>query len=128
MRLISTDKAPTPAGHYSQAVEHAGVVYVAGVLPIDASGTKHLGEIEAQAGVVLDNLAVILSAAGSGLDRLLRVTVYITEIGLWGRFNAFYAGRMGAHKPARTVVPVPTLHHGFLIELDAIAATDGDRR
>ncbi len=128
MRLISTDKAPAPAGHYSQAVEHAGLVYVAGLLPIDAAGTKHFGEIEAQAAVVLDNLAAILAAAGSGMNRLLRVTVYITDVGLWGRFNAFYAGRLGAHTPARTVVPVPALHHGFLIELDAIAATDGAAR
>ena len=120
---ISTEGAPRPAGHYSQALVHDGLVYVAGQLPVDpASGAIVGGAVEAQAERVLANLAAILEAAGSDLDRVLRVTVYIADIGLWGRFNQVYAGVFGDHRPARTVVPVPTLHHGVLVEIDAIAA------
>mgnify|MGYP000505575746 CR=1 FL=1 len=123
METISTEKAPRPAGHYSQAMVHGGLVYVAGQLPVDPdTGAVERGEVEAQAERALANLAAILEAAGSGLDRALRVTVYIADIALWGRFNAVYADVFGDHRPARTVVPVPTLHHGVLVEIDAVAA------
>jgi 2-iminobutanoate/2-iminopropanoate deaminase len=123
MRPISTDRAPAPAGHYVQAVEHAGLIFTAGLLPVDpVSGEKVLGSIEEQAERVLDNMAVVLEAAGSSRERVLRVTVYIADIGLWGRFNEVYARFFGDHRPARTVVPVPGLHHGFLLELEAVAA------
>jgi len=126
MRTVSTDGAPTPAGHYSQAVVHEGVVYVAGQLPVDPTGGAiERGEVEVQAERALANLAAILEAGGSGLDRVLRVTVYIADIGLWGRFNSVYARVFGDHRPARTVVPVPSLHHGVLVEVDAIAACAG---
>jgi 2-iminobutanoate/2-iminopropanoate deaminase len=123
IRVVSTPNAPTPAGHYSQALVHDGLVYVAGQLPIDpATGAKQLGEIEEQAEQVLRNLAAILEAAGTRLDRALKVTVYIADIDLWGRVNAVYARFFGEHRPARSVMPTSRLHHGFLIEIDAIAA------
>jgi 2-iminobutanoate/2-iminopropanoate deaminase len=121
MRLIQTDKAPIPAGHYSQAVVHAGIVYVAGLVPIEpVTNNKIFGEIEVEAAQVFRNLEAILAAAGSSRKQVLRCTVYITDIGLWQRFNAAYAAFFGDHKPARTVVPVPELHHGFKVELDAV--------
>lgn len=124
MQLISTGGAPQPAGHYSQAVVHDGVVYVAGQLPIDpATGAIVRGAVEVQAERALVNLAAVLEAAGSNLDHALRVTVYIADISLWGRFNQVYARTFGDHRPARTVVPVSELHHGALVEIDAIAAT-----
>lgn len=123
MQTIYTSEAATPAGHYSQAVVHSDTVYVSGLLAVDpATGDKNLGSIEDQASQILDNLEAILKAAGSDLAHVLKVNVYITDISLWSRFNAVYAQRMGAHKPARVVVPTPTLHHGFAIELDCIAA------
>ncbi len=123
MRTIRTESAPIPAGHYSQAVEHGGVVYVAGLLPVEAgTNRKVFGEIEEEAAQVFRNLDAILAAAGSSRDRVLRCTVYIADLELWGRFNSAYAAFFGEHKPARTVVPVPGLHHGFKVELDAIAA------
>lgn len=125
MQMIQTDKAPIPAGHYSQAVVHGGTVYVAGLIPVEAgTSNKVFGEIEVEAAQVFRNLEAILVAAGSGRDRVLRCTVYITDIGLWQRFNAAYAAFFGDHKPARTVVPVPELHHGFKVELDAVAFVD----
>lgn len=123
MRTIRTETAPIPAGHYSQAVEHGGVVYVAGLLPVEAGTNRRMfGEIEEEAAQVFRNLDAILAAAGSSRDRVLRCTVYISDLELWGRFNAAYAAYFGEHKPARTVVPVPGLHYGFKVELDAIAA------
>jgi len=123
MKTVSTESAPRPAGHYSQAVVHAGTIYVAGQLPVDpATGAIVHGEVEAQAERALANLAAILEAAGSDFDHVVRVTVYIADIGLWGRFNQVYADIFGDHRPARTVVPVPALHHGALVEIDAIAA------
>lgn len=120
---ISTSDAPTPAGHYSQATVHQGVVYVAGQLAIDpATGEKRLGSIEEQTERTLRNVEAILTAAGSGFDRLLKVTVYIADIELWGAVNTVYARILGPHKPARAIVPTKDLHHGFLIEIDAIAA------
>lgn len=123
MKPVHTDRAPAPGGHYSQAVVHGGLVYVSGQLPIDpAAPDRPPGDIEAQTEQALRNVAAILEAAGSGLDRLLQVTVYLADIGLWGRANAVYARLLGDHRPARAVVPTRDLHHGFLIEIQAVAA------
>ena len=126
MKFVSTEGAPTARGHYSQAVVHGGVVYVAGQLPIvpDAPDTK-LATFEEQARRVLDNVIAILEAAGSGADLVLKSTVYITDVSNCPAFNAIYAEKFGAHKPARTVVPVAALHYGYLVEMDAIAALRG---
>ncbi len=122
METILTGKAPAPGGHYSQAVVHAGLVYVSGTLPLDpANGQPVTGEIEAQAERALENLKAILEAAGSGLDCVLKVTVYVSDMALWARFNTVYARYFGEHKPARTVAPVNALHYGCLVEMDAIA-------
>jgi 2-iminobutanoate/2-iminopropanoate deaminase len=123
MQVVSTCNAPAPAGHYSQAIVHGGVVYVAGQLPIDPqTGEKRTGSIEEQAEQALRNVAAILRAAGSGLDRVLKVTVYVSDIALWDRVNAVYARVFGDHRPARAVVPTRDLHYGFQVEIEAIAA------
>ena len=115
--------APTARGHYSQAVVHAGLVYVAGQLPLDpAAPERRLDDFDAQARQVIANVAAILAASGSGLDRVLKATVYITDVANWPRFNAIYAEAFGDHRPARTVVPVAGLHYGYLVEMDVIAA------
>jgi reactive intermediate/imine deaminase len=127
MRTVSTERAPAARGHYSQAVVHAGLVYVAGQLPIDpANPERRLEAFEEQAGQVLSNVIAILEAAGSSADRILKATVYIADIAHWPAFNALYAERLGDHRPARTVVPVPGLHYGYLVEMDVIAAVAGD--
>jgi len=122
MDFIHTSNAPEPAGHYSQAVVYGGLVYVSGQLPVDPrTGEKRVGTIEEQAEQVLRNLRAILVAAGSDLDRVLKTTVYISDIGLWARVNAVYARHFGDHRPARAVVPVKELHYGFQIEIEAVA-------
>jgi 2-iminobutanoate/2-iminopropanoate deaminase len=121
--FVSTPRAPMPAGHYAQATVHNGLVYVSGQLPIDpTTGAKNLGSIEEQTEQALRNLTAILDEAGSDLEHVLKVTVYVADAGLWDRVNAVYARYFGEHVPARSVVPVKELHHGFLIEIDAIAA------
>ncbi len=123
LKPILTQDAPVPAGHYSQAIVHAGVVYVAGQLPIRPGQKEHIvGTIEEQARQTLANLDAILRAAGSSRDRVLRVTLYISDVSHWGKINQIYAEFFAAHKPARTVVPVGKLHYGYDLELDAIAA------
>ncbi len=123
MKSISTHAAPAAGGHYSQAVVHGGLVYVAGQLPIVASDPqRRLADFEAQAAQVIDNVVAILEAAGSGADRILKATVYIADMGCWPAFNAVYARKLGDHRPARTVVPVAGLHFGYQVEMDVIAA------
>ena len=120
---VLTPNAPAPGGHYSQAIIHNGLIYVAGQLPIDpATGEKKLGSIEEQAEQVLANIRAILEAAGSSLNRVLKTTVYVSDIELWGKVNEIYARTFGEHRPARAVVPIKELHYGFKIEIEAIAA------
>ena len=127
MRAITTDKAPAAGGHYSQAIVHAGLVYVAGQLPfVPGEPQRRLTSFEEQAEQVISNLIAIVEAAGSSADRILRTTVYVADIAHWPAFNAIYARRLGDHRPARTVVPVSQLHYGFLLEMDAIAALRGE--
>lgn len=124
IRRIQTPGAPTPAGHYSQATVHGGLVYVAGQLAIDpVTGERKLGSIEEQAERTLLNVQAVLEAAGSDWSRVLKVTVYVADISLWGAVNTVYARILGPHRPARAIVPTKELHHGFLVEVDAIAAT-----
>jgi len=126
MKTISTPGAPTARGHYSQAVVHAGLVYVAGQLPGDpADPQRRIEGFDAQARQVIANLAAILEASGSGLDCVLKATVYVADLAHWPQFNAIYAEAFGAHRPARTVVPVSGLHYGYLVEMDVIAALRG---
>lgn len=125
IRTIQTEKAPIPAGHYSQAVVYNGLVFVAGQLAIDPqTGEKKLGSIEEQTEQALKNVSEILKAAGSDLNLVLKMTVFVTDIELWERVNEVYSRVLGEHRPARAVIPSRDLHHGFLIEIDAIAATE----
>jgi 2-iminobutanoate/2-iminopropanoate deaminase len=124
IRTINTPHAPTAGGHYSQAVVYNGLVFVAGQLAIDPqTGERKLGSIEEQTEQVLKNVAAILKAANSDLSRVLKMTVYISDMSLWAAVNTVYARVLGEHRPARAVIPTGELHYGFLIEIEAIAAT-----
>ncbi len=120
---IFTEDAPKPAGHYSQAVCHGDLVFVSGQLPVTLEG-KIIADasFEDQARLALANLLAIVKAAGSSPERVLKVTVFIAGVEYWPKFNAIYAEAFGDARPARSVVPVPGLHYGALVELEAIAA------
>ena len=120
--IIHTPDAAAPGGHYSQAVAYGGVVYVSGQLPVRANGEHSADQpFEVQASIALDNLVAILAQAGLAPTDLLKVTIYVVGIEHWPAFDPLYARYLGEHRPARAVVPVPVLHHGYLIEIEAIA-------
>ncbi len=123
MDKIITKAAPVPAGHYSQAIKHNGLVFVSGQLPLDPA-TSHVveGGIEPQARQVIANISAILEASGSALDKILKATIYIPDSSYWPEINRVYAACMGDHKPARAVIPCGDLHYGVLLEMEVIAA------
>lgn len=112
-----------PGGHYSHASRVGDLVFTAGQLGIRPDGT-HTADLafEAQVRQALANMLAALAAAGAGPADIAKVTAYIVGVENWPRFNAIYAEVMGDVRPARTVVPVPELHYGYLVEIDAIAA------
>ncbi|MFZ2994802.1 RidA family protein [Sphingobium sp.] len=123
IRPISTPNAPAAGGHYAQAIAHQGLVYVSGQLPVEPDGTHRPdADFADQARLAIRNMLAVAQAAGSAPDRLLKVTVYIVGIENWPLFNRIYAEMLGDVRPARSVVPVPELHYGYLVEIDAIAA------
>lgn len=120
--LSNPEGSPPPRGHYSHAAAGAGLVFIAGQLPVTREGQPLAGApFEDQVRQVLANVQAALEAAGTSVPRLLQVRVYITDPQLWGTFNALYAEWAGAHRPARAVVPVPALNYGLMIEVEAVA-------
>ncbi|NWA64309.1 RidA family protein [Pseudomonas reactans] len=122
MKIIQTPNAAKPAGHYSQAIRHGDTLYISGQLPISADGQHNLSASFAeQAQITLNNLLEILKAAGAAPEDLVKVTVYVAGVEHWPAFDSVYAAALGNHRPARAVVPVPELHHGYLVEIEAVA-------
>lgn len=124
MDIIFTENAPAPAGHYSQALLHNGLIFVSGQLPLDPLTLQvPEGGIAPQARQVIANIKAILERAGSGLDKVLKSTIYIPDSSYWPDINRIYAECFGDHRPARAVIPCGDLHYGVLIEMEVIAAT-----
>ena len=124
---IETAGAPKAVGPYSQAVRAGGLVWASGQIPLDpGTGTLVAGGIEEQTRRVLDNLAAVLAAAGTGLDRVVRTTVYLADLGDFEVMNRVYAGYFGDPPPARATVQVGRLPRDARVEIDAVAlAGDG---
>ena len=119
---INTSGAPQPGGHLSQAIVADNMIFVSGQLPVIAeSGVRVLGSIEEQTLQVLKNVEAIVTAAGSDISRIVKMSVFITDISLWAGVNKTYSEFFGENKPARSIIPVKDLHHGFMIEAEAIA-------
>jgi len=123
MKSIQPPNQPQPKGHYSPGIEHNGLIYVSGQLPMTLDTREPFtGSIEEQTELALRNVEAVLHAAGSGLDHVLQMTIYVSDMELWGRVNETYARVMGEHRPARAMIPVKDLHFGTKIEIQAIAA------
>jgi reactive intermediate/imine deaminase len=123
MRKLQPAGQSTPKGHYSPGIEHNGLVYVSGQLPMDlVTREPFAGDIETQTELALRNVEAVLHAGGSDLDHVLQMTIYISDIELWAKVNETYARVMGDHRPARAIVPVKDLHFDTKIEIQAIAA------
>ena len=123
LRTITTDRAPAAMGPYSQAIVAGDLVFCAGQLGIDP-GTRQIvsGDIKGQTRRVLDNLAAVLEAAGSSLDRVTKTTVFLEDISEFAAMNEVYAERFGAHRPARSTVQVAKLPGtGGRVEIECIA-------
>ncbi|MGH7361634.1 MAG: RidA family protein [Candidatus Methylomirabilales bacterium] len=122
---VETPQAPKAIGPYAQAIRADGVVYTSGQIGIDpATGALVPGGIEAQTRRVLENLKAVLAAAGSSLDRVLRVGVYLTDLGHFQAMNRIFAEYLDSHRPARSTVGVAALPMGALVEMDMIALCD----
>jgi reactive intermediate/imine deaminase len=111
-----------PGGHYSHATRANGLVFVSGQLPVRPNGERLVdAPFEQQATQALANVAAALRHMGSGIAKLLQVRVYVDDIGNWPQFDALYATWTAGNRPARAVVPTGRLHHGFKIEIEAVA-------
>lgn len=122
MKLIQARGLPAPAGHYSQAVEANGLVFLSGVLPQQGVVDPNVDTFQDQCESVFGQCEKILQAAGCGFQDVVQCTVYVVGISNWPEFNAIYARVFGAHKPARAVVPVPELHFGYSVEVQMVAS------
>ena len=123
MKKIQPPNQPTPKGHYSPGVEHNGLIYVSGQLPMTLDTREPFaGDIATQTELALRNVEAVLHEAGTDLEHVLQMTIYISDIELWGKVNEVYARVMGSHRPARAIVPVKDLHFDTKIEIQAIAA------
>jgi 2-iminobutanoate/2-iminopropanoate deaminase len=126
--VIAVDGAPRPfaGAPYNQAIAANGFVFCAGQVPLDpGSGTLVEGDIAAQTDRVLQSLRAVLEGAGSGLDRVVKTTVFMTDLGEFGAMNEVYATYFTSDPPARSTVQVAGLPAGARVEIEAIAIVDG---
>lgn len=122
-KVISTDEAPRPLGPYSQGVMGEGrLLFVSGQIPLDPrTGVLAEGPMEEVARVAIENVLAIVRAAGGGPENIVKVTVYMTNMGEFERFNQIYEEYFDMSKPARAVVEVSRLPKGSKVEIDAVA-------
>lgn len=127
--IISTEKSPAAIGPYSQAVEVNGIIYTSGMIPVvPATGEIVEGDVEAQTKQVFENLKALLGAAGSGLDKVFKTTVFIKDMNDFGAINAVYATFFDGDYPARSCVEVARLPKDVLIEVEVIALKNQDKK
>lgn len=124
MEYIQVKDSPKPVGHYSQAIVSGGLLFTSGILPIKIKTSEKLpieSSIEEQLKVVFDNLTQILQEVGLASENVVKTTIYIAGGENWEIVNELYAKFFGEHLPARSIIPVPELHFGYKVELEAIA-------
>ena len=124
MNQVSTSKAPAAIGPYCQAVVHNGLVFTSGQVPLDpATGSVAGDTIEQQSRQVCENLSAVLAAAGSGMDKVIKTTCFLSDMGNFVAFNDVYAEYF-TQKPARSCVAVRTLPKNVLVEVECVAVVD----
>ena len=121
MKILKTTKMPKANGHYSQCIEHNGMLYLSGQLPIHQDSKTIPNSIEEQTDLVLKNIETILNEAGSSKYNVLLARIYISNIELWDKVNDRYRLFFQKHKPTRCIVPTRELHFGCLIEIEITA-------
>lgn len=121
MQVVSTPNAPQAIGPYSQAIKTGGMIYTSGQVALRADGSFNDGDIAAQTKQVFENLTAVLKEAGSKLDKVIKTTVFLSDMDNFGAMNEVYAKFFGEHKPARSTVAVKTLPKNALVEIECIA-------
>lgn len=121
MLKIETKNAPQAIGPYSQAIQVGDMIYTSGQIPLTPQGELVEADIEKQTHQVLQNVRAVLEAAGSGLDHVVKTTLFIKDMNQFQQINAIYAEYFGDHKPARSCVEVARLPKDVLIEMEVIA-------
>lgn len=119
--MIKTDKAPAAIGPYSQAIEINGLVFASGQIPVDPATGEIPTDVTAQAEQAFTNLANLLEAAGSSMEKVIKTTVFIKDMNDFGAINEVYAAHFPAPYPARSCVEVARLPKDVLLEVEAIA-------
>jgi 2-iminobutanoate/2-iminopropanoate deaminase len=123
--IISTEQAPKAIGPYSQAVIANGFAFLSGQIPLDPATNQLIeGGIAAQTERVLENLKSVLEAAGSSLDRVVKTTVYLKDMGEFAKMNEVYGRYFTSNAPARATVEAARLPRDVAVEIDCIAAVD----
>jgi len=121
-KAFETDKAAILGGPYSQAIIHNGLIFISGQGAIDPQTNEVMhGTIEKEAELSMENIRIILEEAGSSLDKVLQVTVYLLDIGEYNRFNEVYKRYFQGDLPARTCIQAARLPFGIRVEIDAVA-------
>jgi 2-iminobutanoate/2-iminopropanoate deaminase len=121
MQIVATPNAPQAIGPYSQAMKTGGMVYTSGQIALRADGSFNDGDIAVQTTQVFENLSEVLKAAGSGLEKVLKTTVFLSDMDNFVAMNEVYAKFFGEHKPARSTVAVKTLPKNALVEIECVA-------
>ena len=122
MEKVYVKGANPPVGHYTPGIISGGMLYVSGQLPIDPfTGEKSTGDIVCQTKRTLENVRLVLESAGTSVDKVVKLNVFVSDISYWDKVNDVCKEFFGEHKPARIVAPVPELHYGLLVEIDAVA-------
>jgi len=120
--IIRTDKAPAPVGPYSQAVKLGNLLFTAGQIAIDPqTGQLSTGDISEQTELVLKNIQAILKASGSGLDNVIKTTVFLKNMDDFSSMNEVYAQFFTTNPPARSAVEVARLPKDVLVEIECVA-------
>ncbi|HEY8369873.1 MAG TPA: RidA family protein [Thermodesulfobacteriota bacterium] len=119
---VHSDAAPKAIGPYSQAVVAGGFVFASGQIPLDPNtGEMVKGDIAAQTRRVLANLEAVLAAAGTSLEKVVKATVFLTDLSHFGTVNAIYEEALGGARPARSTVQVAALPRGAEVEIEVVA-------
>lgn len=121
MEIISTSNAPQAIGPYSQAMILDGLIYTSGQIPLTKNGDFVEGDIKTQAKQALENLKQVLESAGSSLSKVIKTTVFLSDMDNFNGLNEVYAEFFGNHKPARSTIAVKTLPKNALVEIECIA-------
>ena len=120
--VVATDRAPAAIGPYSQGIMANGLIFTAGQLPLDPETMRIVdGDITAQTDRVMQNLAAVLAAAGSGFDRVVKTTCFLADLNDFAAFNGVYGRFLGTNPSPRSTVQVARLPLGSLVEVECIA-------